>query len=154
MALVNGMHHLAFLTADIDRLSSFYERIFDARVTLDRDDEGLRHAFIEVGPNVVLHPFEFPAERVPGRERIFERGRLDHFALNAVSEEAFMEICRRLIAEGANSTEDGLITDMGSMLSFTFYDPDGAWQEVMWLKPGADEQGLASRADWKMIEVG
>jgi hypothetical protein len=30
-----------------------------------------------------------PAAQVPGRQPIFERGRLDHFGLNAASEEAF-----------------------------------------------------------------
>jgi hypothetical protein len=46
-----------------------------------------------------------PGVGVPGRQEIFQRGRLDHFALNAASEEAFREIRRRLIAEGANATE-------------------------------------------------
>jgi len=45
MALVNDPHHMTFLTADMDRLIAFYERIFDARVTLDREEEGgVRHA--------------------------------------------------------------------------------------------------------------
>ena len=51
MALVNDLHHMTFLTADMDRLIAFYERIFDARVTFDREEEGgVRHAFIEIGP--------------------------------------------------------------------------------------------------------
>jgi catechol 2,3-dioxygenase-like lactoylglutathione lyase family enzyme len=149
------MHHLAFLTADMDRLISFYERIFDARVTLDLEDGDLRHAFIEVGPHTVLHPFEIRGVEVPGRQPMFERGRLDHFALNTASEDAFREIRRRLIAEGAHATEGGLVTDMGSMLSFTFHDPDGAWVEIMWVKPGAaPEQGLVPPDEWEMIELG
>ena len=152
MALVNGLHHMTFLTADMDRLISFYERIFDARVTLDRDDGGLRHAFIEIGPETVLHPFEVPRTEVPGRQPIFERGRLDHFALSAASEEAFREIRRRLIAEQANATEGGLVTDMGSLLSFSFHDPDDGWHEVMWVKPGA-ENGLKRPPEWEMIEL-
>jgi hypothetical protein len=76
----------------------------------------------------VLHPFQVDEVDPPPREPIFGRGRLDHFALNAASEEAFLEIRRRLIADGAHSTEGGLATDMGSMWSFTFYDPDGGWQ--------------------------
>jgi catechol 2,3-dioxygenase-like lactoylglutathione lyase family enzyme len=153
MALVNDLHHLTFLTADMDRLIAFYERIFDARVTLDRNDDGRRHAFIEIGPQTVLHPFEVPETEVPGRQPIFERGRIDHFALNAASEDAFREICRRLIAEGANATESGLVTDMGSMLSFSFHDPDGGWHEVMWIKPGVPfEEGLKPPPEWKMIE--
>ena len=153
MTLVGGIHHVAFLTADLDRLIAFYERIFDARVTLDRADGDRRHALIEIGHHTFLHPFQVPEAEVPGRAPMLERGRLDHFALNATSEEAFREICRRLIAEGANSTEGGLVTDMGSALSFTFYDPDDAWHEVMWVKLDAPADGLKPPSEWKMVEL-
>lgn len=33
MPLLNDLHHMTFLTGDMDRLISFYERMFDARVT-------------------------------------------------------------------------------------------------------------------------
>jgi catechol 2,3-dioxygenase-like lactoylglutathione lyase family enzyme len=153
VALLDDLHHMTFLTADMDRLISFYERIFDARVTLDREDDGRRHAFIEIGSHTVLHPFEVQGE-VRGRQPIFERGRLDHFALNAASEEAFREIRRRLIAEGANATEGGLVTDMGSLLSFSFHDPDDAWHEVIWVKPDAGEEGFKRPSEWTMIDLG
>ena len=153
MALVDGLHHLAFVTADLDRLISFYERVFDARVTLDRADGGLRHAFIEIGPGTVLHPFEVSGVEVPGRQPMFQRGRLDHFALNAPSEEAFREIRRRLVAEQAHATEDGLVTDMGSMLSISFHDPDDAWGEVMWIKPGLEDEPPGSPGEWQMIDL-
>lgn len=65
MALLNGIHHLATLTADMDRLIGFYERVFDARLLLDMEEEGLRHAFIELGPSTVLHPFQIPGVEVP-----------------------------------------------------------------------------------------
>jgi catechol 2,3-dioxygenase-like lactoylglutathione lyase family enzyme len=153
VALVNDLHHMTFLTSDLDRLMAFYERIFDARVT-HREDDGRRHAFIEIGPHTVLHPFEVPETEMPGRQPIFERGRLDHFALNAASEGAFREIRRRLIAEGANATEGGLVTDMGSMLSFGFHDLDDGWHEVMWVKPGVQlEEGLMRPREWKMIDL-
>ena len=154
MALLNDIHHLTFVTGDMDRLLGFYERIFDARVTWDRtEDGGIRHAFIEVGPHTVLHPFEVPGLEPPGRQEMFDRGRLDHFALNAASEEAFRELRRRLIAEGANATEGGLVTDMGSMLSFSFYDPDGAWHEVMWARPGIPIEQTRRPDDWEMIDL-
>lgn len=163
MALVNDLHHLAFITGDMDRLIAFYGRIFDARVTFDRVEDDppagqqyrrLRHAFIEIGRHTVLHPFEVEGIEPPGREPMFSRGRLDHFALNASSEEAFREIRRRLMAEGANATEGGLVTDMGSMWSFSFYDPDGAWLEVMWVKPGASiNSGHTSAGQWEMIDL-
>jgi catechol 2,3-dioxygenase-like lactoylglutathione lyase family enzyme len=155
MALVNDLHHMTFLTADMDRLIAFYERIFDAQVTFDRVEEGgVRHAFIEIGPHTLLHPFEVPGVDVPGRQAMFERGRLDHFALNATSEEAFREIRRRLIAESAHATEGGLVTDMGSMWSFSFHDPDGMWSELMWAKPGVSlDEGHMGPSEWQMIEL-
>jgi catechol 2,3-dioxygenase-like lactoylglutathione lyase family enzyme len=52
VALLNGLHHMTFVTADLDRLIAFYERIFDARVTFDRTEEDppprRRHAFISI----------------------------------------------------------------------------------------------------------
>ena len=163
MALLNDLHHLTFITGDMERLIAFYQRIFDARVTFDRVEDDppvwqryrqLRHAFVEIGPHTVLHPFEVEGIEPPGREPMFGRGRLDHFALDTSSEESFREIRRRLIAEGANATDGGLVTDMGSMWSFSFYDPDGGWHEVMWVKPGASfNSGLTPPGEWEMIDL-
>ena len=102
MQLLNDIHHLTFLTADMDRLIDFYARVFGARVTVDLEEEGLRHAFIEIGPHSVLHSFQVPGVEPPGAQPMFERGRLDHFALNAATEEAFREAGRRLVEEGAS----------------------------------------------------
>jgi catechol 2,3-dioxygenase-like lactoylglutathione lyase family enzyme len=143
--LLNGIHHLTFITADMDRLIGFYERVFEARVTLDLEEEGLRHAFIEVGPHTVLHPFQVPGLQPPGYQPMFERGRLDHFALNAASEEAFKEARQRLVAEGAS---DGVVTDMGSLLLLSFRDPDGGGHEVVWVKPGVPVAQGIRRAEW------
>jgi catechol 2,3-dioxygenase-like lactoylglutathione lyase family enzyme len=135
-----------FLTADMDRLIAFYGRVFEARVTLDLEEEGLRHVFIEAGPNTVLHPFQVPGVEPPPRQPpMFQRGRLDHFALNATSEDAFRELRERIVAEGAG---DGLVTDMGSLLIFTFTDPDGGVHEVVWMKPGVPVETTLKRADW------
>jgi catechol 2,3-dioxygenase-like lactoylglutathione lyase family enzyme len=146
-----GIHHLSTLTADMDRLIGFYERVFDARVTLDMEEDGLRHTFIELGSGTVLHPFQIPGIEVPQDEiPMFQRGRLDHFGLNAASEDAFHELRRRVIAEGAG---DGLVTDMGPLLSFSFTDPDGAGLEVMWVKPGVPVETTLPRAEWTVAEA-
>jgi hypothetical protein len=130
----------------MNRLIAFYRRVFHARVTLDLEEEGLRHVFIEVGPNAVLHPFQVPGVAPPAQQPpMFQRGRLDHFALNAASEEAFRELRERIVAEGAG---DGLVTDMGSLLIFSFADPDGGVHEVVWMKPGAPVETTLKRADW------
>jgi catechol 2,3-dioxygenase-like lactoylglutathione lyase family enzyme len=151
LPLLNDIHHLTFITADLDRLIAFYERVFEARVTVDLEEEGLRHAFIEVGPHTVLHPFEVPGVEPPSSSQpMFQRGRLDHFALNAASEEAFWELRRRVVAEGAG---DGVVTDMGSLLNFGFTDPDGGEHEVIWVKPGVPVEAGLRRAEWSTIEM-
>ena len=54
MSLVEGVHRATFLTEDLDRAAAFYERVLDARKTLDLTEEGVRHVFLEVGPTTVL----------------------------------------------------------------------------------------------------
>ena len=148
--LLNDINHLTFVTADMDRLISFYERVFGARITVDLEEEGLRHVFIEVGPHTVLHPFQAPGVEPPGRQPMFHRGRLDHFALNAASGEAFRELHRRIAAEGAL---DSVVTDMGSMLLFSFLDPDEGRHEVVWTKPGVPVGAGLRQAEWKTVEL-
>ena len=58
MQLVDGVHHITFLTEDMDPLIAFYEHVFDAEVTLDMTGEGLRHMFLKVGPTTVRHDFQ------------------------------------------------------------------------------------------------
>jgi catechol 2,3-dioxygenase-like lactoylglutathione lyase family enzyme len=150
MQLLDGIHHIAFITADMDRLTGFYERLFGARVIADMEEEGLRHAFIEVGPRTFLHPFQIPGLKPPGPQKIFQRGRLDHFAFNSASEEAFRNVRRRVIDEGAG---DGVVTDMGTLLTFSFTDPDEGWHEVVWMKPGAPVAEGSERANWRTVEM-
>jgi len=148
--LLDDINHLTFVTSDMDRLISFYERVFGARITVDLEEDGLRHAFIEVGPHTVLHPFQVPGVEPPGPQPMFGRGRLDHFALNAESEEAFRELHRRLADEGAL---DSVVTDMGSMLIFSFLDPDEGRHEVVWKKPGVLVEAGLRQAEWKTVEL-
>jgi catechol 2,3-dioxygenase-like lactoylglutathione lyase family enzyme len=148
--MLTDIHHLTFVTADMDRLIGFYERIFDAEVTLDIEEEGLRHAFIEVGPHTVLHPFQIPDVDPPGPQPMFARGRLDHFALLARSEEAFRELRRRIEAEGA---ADGDVRDMRSHWIMGYFDPDGAAHEVMLERPGAADAEMLERAHWTTVTL-
>ena len=152
MALVDGAHHITFLTEDMDRLSAFYERVFDAELTLDMTEEGVRHIFLRVGPKTVLHPFQMlegPAPP-PAPGTMFKRGRVDHFALLAPSEEAFRELRRRIEAEGA---ADGDVRDMGRLWIMGYFDPDGAAHEVILERPGFEDSDVLARADWTTVEL-
>jgi catechol 2,3-dioxygenase-like lactoylglutathione lyase family enzyme len=152
MALVDGVHHVTFLTEDLDRLLAFYVRVFDAEVTLDMTEEGLRHAFLTVGPATVLHPFQIlEGPGPPAPSPMFSRGRLDHFALLAPSEEAFRELRRRIETEGA---ADGDVRDMRSLWIMGYVDPDGAAHEVILRRPGAADGDMLERAHWTTVELG
>ncbi len=150
MHLVDGVHHVTFLSEDLDRLTSFYERVFDATKTLDMTEEGVRHVFIAVGPTTVIHPFQILAgpSLPPAPGEMFQRGRLDHFALLAPSEGAFLEIRRRIEAENA---ADGEVRDMGTMWIQGFHDPDGFYAEVIWRRPDLDDAQTLERAEWGTV---
>jgi predicted lactoylglutathione lyase len=81
---------------------------------------------------------------------MFQRGRLDHFALRAPSEEAFREIRRRVEAEGA---ADGDVRDMRTMWIMAFSDPDGFYVEVIWHKPDVPDSEVLLRENWTTVEL-
>jgi catechol 2,3-dioxygenase-like lactoylglutathione lyase family enzyme len=144
MALTAGTHHVATVTADLDRLLGFYRDVLDAEVRWDVREDGLRHAFIDLGGGFALHPFEIPGVEVPqGELPIFGRGRIDHLALRADTIEDFWAVRERIHAAGAG---DGEVVDMGPLMSVGFTDPDGLWGEVCWDRPGAG--GTGERAGW------
>jgi catechol 2,3-dioxygenase-like lactoylglutathione lyase family enzyme len=151
MSLVEGVHHVTFLTDDIERLVAFYRRVFDATTSLDMTEELVRHVFLEVGRSTVLHPFQLLDAPVlpPAPGTMFQRGRLDHFALSAPSEEAFRELHRRLELEGA---VDGDVRDMRTMWIMGFHDPDGFYVEVIWRKPSVSDSQTLPRAEWTAVE--
>ena len=53
----------------------------------------------------------------------------------------------------SGATERGLVTDMGALLSFSFHDPDGAWHEIIWEKPGAHAAELTRPEEWEMVDL-
>jgi len=133
--LLDGVNHVGLLTNDTDRLVAFYRDIFGATAHEAERNEQLRLTLINIGPNAELNVFEIVGNTEAGRQvPMFERGRLDHIGLQAVSKDAFDEIRRRLIACGAT---DGFVTDFGRALSLFFTDPDGLEGEVLINVPGA-----------------
>ncbi len=150
--LLDGIQHVAFLSDDLDRLAGFYERVFEAKKTLEMTHEGFRHIFLQVGATIVLHAFEFLDGRAlpPAPGTMFERGRIDHFALSASSEEAFREIRRRLELEGA---EDRDVRDTKTAWLMGFHDPDGLYVEVVWHKPDVEDAETLRHEDWTTVRL-
>ena len=137
--LTNGFHHVATITHDSDRLQLFYRDVFGAVVLSDGtefpDGTGPRLTVIQIGGVCELNVFQIAGNTEADRQvPMFGRGRLDHFALMAVSLEAFEEIRDRLMSRGA---ADDFVTDFGSVLSLFFRDPDGLEGEVCVENPDA-----------------
>ena len=137
--LTAGLHHVATMTADIDRLCAFYRDVFEAEVVRDGPEvdgaDDVRLAVVRIGPATELNVFAVSGSTEATRsDPMFARGRLDHFGLLAASLEAFETIRDRLIARGA---ADSFVTDFGPVLSMFFRDPDGLEGEVCVANPDA-----------------
>jgi catechol 2,3-dioxygenase-like lactoylglutathione lyase family enzyme len=135
--LLDGVNHVAILTADSDRLHAFYRDVFEAAVSRDAaEGDGMRLSFVDVGPDAALNVFEIAGNDEATRQTpMFGRGRIDHLGLQAASLEAFEVIRDRLVARGAS---DGFVTDFGPVLSLFFRDPDGLEGEVCVPNPDAE----------------
>ena len=139
MQPLNGVNHIAVLTADMDRFIRFYQEAFDAKVLSDNPNHaghvGERMVIMSIGG-----PSDFNVFQVPGNDQasvqtpMYGRGRLDHFGLNARSREDLEEVRQRLMRLGAS---DGTVTDFGKQVSVFFRDPDGLEAEVVWIKDAA-----------------
>jgi catechol 2,3-dioxygenase-like lactoylglutathione lyase family enzyme len=129
--MLDGFNHVAILTPDLDRLEAFYRDVFDVDDVHRMDFQGQRHTLLRVGPAAVLHAFEHD---VPAPASIFQRGRLDHLALNVTDHDEFERLTARLVDAGASSGER---TDFGALVSINFEDPDGLDCELCWMRPNA-----------------
>lgn len=129
--MLSGFNHVAILTDDLDRLEGFYRDVFGVTDVFDMRFEDVHHRLMRVGEQSVLHAFEMAA---PAPSPVFNRGRLDHLALNVAEQAEFEALRRRLVDAGAS---DGEVTDFGVLLSVSFSDPDGLACELCWMRPGA-----------------
>jgi len=135
--LLDGINHVAILTADTDRLIQFYGDVFGATVDGEmREGTDFRLTLVKVGPTSELNVFEMAGNQEASRQvPMFGRGRLDHLGLQAADLDAFDSIRDRLVERGAT---DGFVTDFGHVLSLFFTDPDGLEAEVCVANPDAE----------------
>jgi catechol 2,3-dioxygenase-like lactoylglutathione lyase family enzyme len=130
--LLKGFNHVATLTNDSARLIAFYQDVFEAEVLRDGSEfaegKGPRLTILKIGDWSELNVFQVEGNTQADHQTpMFERGRLDHLAVQAASLTAFETIRERLMARGA---ADDFVTDFGPMLSLFFRDPDGLECEV------------------------
>lgn len=123
------------MTNDTARFIEFYEAVFGATHSVVEQQDGFQLTIVWVAPNASFNVFDIKGNTEAERQvPMFGRGRLDHLALEAESQEAFDEIRNRLMARGST---DGFVTDFGPELSLFFRDPDGLEAEVCVVNPDA-----------------
>jgi catechol 2,3-dioxygenase-like lactoylglutathione lyase family enzyme len=128
MPLTSGINHVALVTADLDRLIEFYASVFEAEVVVDMEEGGLRHAMLDLGGGAALHPFDVGDNpHAAPAAGMFQRGHVDHVALDVADSATFETLRARLVERGAS---DGVVTDFGSVRTVGFTDPDGWEGEV------------------------
>jgi catechol 2,3-dioxygenase-like lactoylglutathione lyase family enzyme len=133
--LLDGINHVALLTADTDRLVAFYGEVFGTTVDGRIETGEGRLTFLNIGGNREFNVFQIDGNAEAAHQTpMFGRGRIDHLGLQAASLEAFDTIRARLIDRGAS---DGFVTDFGPILSLFFRDPDGLEAEVCVRNPDA-----------------
>ncbi|HEX4358579.1 MAG TPA: VOC family protein [Pseudonocardia sp.] len=125
-----GFNHVATCTANLDRLTTFYDEAFSGKVTFEMaaTDDHPRMAIIDLGGGAALNVFEVSEESIVGTRRTMgARGPIDHFGLAVDSRATLEGVRERLVAAGA---EIGEIQRLGGEWSLFFRDPDGMELEV------------------------
>lgn len=128
--------HLALMTPDLARLTTFYVEIFGGAVVSSTGSPPWK-CILEIAPNTLLHLYEVPAESARRHDDLpFDVGSINHFALEAASPDDFLRIRERLIAGGYT---DAAVVAAPYGYSLNVIDPDGLYLEVTLERP----------ADWE-----
>ncbi|MBV1893980.1 MAG: VOC family protein [Ilumatobacteraceae bacterium] len=140
--LLQGIDHVATITADGDRLKQFYIDVFGATIEMDGPEfpGGPRMIVINIAPGTELNVFEIEGNsQADNQTPMFGRGRIDHIGLQAADLDTFAEIRDRLIAVGASNR---IVTEFGRKLSIFFRDPDQMECELLVANPDVDPNDL------------
>ncbi len=133
--MFSGIHHLAFITTDLERTVRFYRDLLGMPLTVCIGEEGFRHYFFRINENDSLAFFQYPegsAEPMrntrPGVPSDSKRG-FDHVSIGVDSKRSLFELRDKLVA--ADIPVEGVI-DHGVCWSIYFKDPNNLPLEVSW----------------------
>jgi catechol 2,3-dioxygenase-like lactoylglutathione lyase family enzyme len=119
-----GVHHVALLSADVERTIRFYQGILEFPLTEifeNRDYAGSNHFFFDLGNGNLLAFFDFPGLDLEPYEEVL--GGLHHIAIS-VEPERWERLRDKLYDAGVGYQEE-------SGTSLYFNDPDGARIELI-----------------------
>ena len=119
-----GVHHVALLSADVERTVRFYQEVVGFPLTdifENRDYRGSNHFFFDIGHGNLLAFFDFPGLDLGPYAEVL--GGLHHIAIS-VPADRWQEAKARLEAAGVEY-------QLESGTSMYFRDPDGARLELI-----------------------
>jgi catechol 2,3-dioxygenase-like lactoylglutathione lyase family enzyme len=119
-----GLHHVALLSADVERTVRFYQEVLEFPLTEifeNRDYKGSSHFFFDIGHGNLLAFFDFPGLDLGPYAEVL--GGLHHVAIS-VEPERWRRLRDRL-------DEAGVDYQMESGTSIYLRDPDGARIELI-----------------------
>jgi catechol 2,3-dioxygenase-like lactoylglutathione lyase family enzyme len=119
-----GVHHIALLSADVERTVRFYQDLLEFPLTEifeNRDYKGSNHFFFDIGHGNLLAFFDFPGLDLGPYAEVL--GGLHHIAI-AVEPGKWSHLKAKLEAAGVETHEE-------SGTSIYFRDPDGARLELL-----------------------
>src|SRR5690606_16811061 len=119
-----GLHHVALLSANVERTVRFYQEILGFPLTEileNRDYRGSNHFFFDIGNGNLLAFFDFPGLDLGPYAEVL--GGLHHVAIS-MEPARWREARQRL-------TEAGVEYQQESGTSIYFRDPDGARVELI-----------------------
>ncbi len=119
-----GVHHVALLSADVERTIRFYQDVLGFPLTSlfeNRDYQGSTHFFFDIGHGNALAFFDLPGLDLGPYAEVL--GGLHHLAISITRDE-WEAAKARLAAAGIETT----VIDHASMY---FRDPDGARLELI-----------------------
>lgn len=119
-----GVHHVALLSADVERTVRFYQELLEFPLTEifeNRDYQGSNHFFFDIGNGNLLAFFDFPGLDLGPYAEVL--GGLHHVAIS-VEPERWAHLKGKLDDAGVQYQEE-------SGTSIYFRDPDGARVELI-----------------------
>lgn len=136
-----GIHHLAFIAADLDATIRFWRDLLGLEMFLSAGDDDFKHYFFRLGDHDAVAFFWWPGAapmevKRPGVRTALPRG-FDHVAIGVRTKGDLLALRDRLIAADVEVTGP---VDHGITLSLYLTDPNGlsvelAWQRVELLQP-------------------
>jgi catechol 2,3-dioxygenase-like lactoylglutathione lyase family enzyme len=132
--LVEGVHHLALVTSDMDATMRFWHEVLRAEIVATMSTDDYRAYFFRIGESQTVAFIEYHGvdhERYirPAPVEFALAPQFDHLSLNLDDEQSVLALRARLIEYGCEVSE---VVDRGILCSISFTDPSGVALEASW----------------------